>query len=117
MKLYWPVARIEPRRNDPFGNKLHTYDSALTQRDAEQVIFRWANDCGYHIIEAWVDVYDSEAEGAEPERIPFYKDHDACVRADNLERQWAEIDKAKAESSHSSNGSVFDDGYWEEGDG
>lgn len=88
MKLYYPIARLEPQRNDIFHNKKWTYDSAESLETAQKVFFYWAND--YHdrrIIHAWVDVYEG---GKKVDEIEYYKDWDACCRADELEAKWAE---------------------------
>ena len=52
MKQYYPMATI---KTDSIMDKLFTYDSCLTLKEAKRVISVWANECGYHLLSAWID--------------------------------------------------------------
>lgn len=54
MKLYWPMAITTD------GEKLFTYEPALTEEGAIRQIDFWKNEYGFQIERAWVD----EKEGA-----------------------------------------------------
>ena len=55
MKQYWPMATYKTTEPSALGNKLFTYDSCTSMDEAKEVISRWANECGYHLLSAWID--------------------------------------------------------------
>lgn len=112
MITYRPMARIDFKPdNEPF-NKLFTYDSVFTLAEATYQFFTWSNWYRYKIIHAWIDVYD----GTEKiDTIEYYKDEDACRRADELEqkerdelkRQRAEHEQRQAQMQERSREAVY----------
>lgn len=51
------------------GQKLWTYDSALTVDEALKVFEKWERDCGYRLKEMWVDVQEGDVPKARTMKV------------------------------------------------
>ena len=54
MKQYWPMAITED------GEKLFTYESALTFDEAERQFDIWQNHYKYKLVARWIDIVNED---------------------------------------------------------
>ena len=90
---YWPVA-ICSNVTMP-NNTIHTYDGASSLEVAQKVFFLWANEYGYKLVHAWIDVYD---RGQKVEQIEYYKDEEALRRMEEEQEAIASPSEPVSES-------------------
>ena len=70
MKYYHPMAKTD--EEDTTLNTLFTYYPCDSLKGAEKTIFMWANNNKFHIVKAWIDVYE---HGVKTRTIDYYSEN------------------------------------------